>query len=193
MNKIIYILTVGLISLSSLCFAGSRKGFYMQGYFGPSTLSESETEEMEIYPTTGVSLGYGLSQKFALAGTFNLYMLSTEAENTDMKYILLGGDILFFPSKNLGLFLGVHFGPALLSVSVTGIDSGGYTLVGPSAGPKIGYEFNLTSKLSGGIDCNYFYIGEATGTMSIGGSEITITSKDNGMFSVLLYLKYHFS
>ncbi len=89
--------------------------------------------------------------------------------------------------------MGVHFGPALRTLSVTGSDSGGYTLVGPAGGPKIGYEFNLSSKLSGGIDCNYFYLGEATGTMSFGGSEITITSKDNGIFSGLLYLKYHFS
>ena len=167
--------------------ASPRKGLYFQGAFGPSFMTESESDPAA---TLGLTLGYGLSKKLAIAGTFNVFSPSGVGEGASILYVLIGGDIFFFPVEDLGLYLGFHVGAFNYQADYEG---GSMTLASPAYGPKVGYEVDLSKKFSAGFDLSYYMMGEASGTFYIGGFNMDVTTEESGLVLMMVYLKYYFS
>ena len=187
MKKISVFFVFTLLALTSISHASPGKGVFLKGNVGLGAFTDSDADPGGMI---GFGIGYGLSDKLALAGTLNI--LVPESEGFSIMYVIVGGNILYFPVKDKDLYIGFHLGIFNAEFDPADENMDTYSLESYAIGPRIGYELDLTGNVSAGFDLSYLMIGSASTTFSAYGLTTEIESEENGLISLLVYLKYYF-
>ncbi len=187
MKKKILTVFLSLFIASSISFADSREGLFVQGGIGLGALTVSEADPGG---ELAFGLGYGFTKRVSMFSSVTIVGLDAEYSSLVLSIFGLGG--LYYPAQVDGLFFGFQIGAYGLEVSSEGENAYSYSVDSTAMGPKAGYEFELAGSLSGGFDFSYLLLDKAENTVDIGnGITATVEFEDN-LFSALFYLKYSF-
>ena len=183
----LFLIVIGIFWSNSSIIAGPRDGAFLMFMAGVSSYTDSEMDPANGF---GTMAGYHFSKALAVAGSFHNFEPDVEAST--IMVTVTGANILWFPSDDLGGYLGFHFGMYDFKVDPSDVDIGDYSYSDTAIGLRFGWEANISGNLFAGIDLSYFATGATSTQTTFSGKTVYIEVDSNGLTSALGYLKYYF-